>query len=118
MEFDRCTVVLLLRRDDAPKLDAAEEDALQDAHLDYLAKLHEAGHVLAAGPTPGPEDRMIRGITILNVPPDEARRLKEQDPAVRAGRFALEIFPWLVPQGAMSFAPVRFPHSMAEAEGP
>ncbi len=118
MEFDRYTVVLLLRRDDAPKLDAAAEDSLQDAHLDYLATLHEAGRVLAAGPTPGPEDRMIRGITILNVPPDEARRMTERDPAVRAGRFALEIFSWLVPKGAMSFAPVRFPHSMAEAEGP
>ncbi len=118
MEFDRYTVVLLTLRDDAPKLDPAAEDALQDAHMDHLAKLHEAGHVLAAGPTPGPEERKIRGLTILNVPLDEARRLKEQDPAVRAGRFSLEVFPWIVPKGVMAFAPVRFPHSMAEAEGP
>lgn len=118
MEFDRYTIVLLLRNDHAPELDAAAEDALQDVHLDYLAKLHEAGYVVAAGPTPGPEVRRVRGVTILSVPPEEARRLKEQDPAVRAGRFLLEIFPWLVPKGAMSFAPVRFPHSMAEAERP
>ena len=118
MEFDRYTIVLLLRNDEAPKLDAAAEDALQDAHLDHLAKLHEAGHVLAAGPTPGGADRRIRGLTILNVSPEEARTLQETDPAVRAGRFVLEILPWLVPRGAMVSAPVRFPHSMAEVEGP
>lgn len=118
MEFDRYTIVLLLLRDDAPKLEPAAAEALQDAHLDHLAKLHEAGHVVAAGPTVGLEDRKIRGLTILDVSPEEARAMNEGDPAVRAGRFSLEILPWLVPRGAMSFSPVRFPHSLAEAEGP
>ncbi len=118
MEFDRFTIVLLVRPEDAPTLSQAEEDALQDAHLDFLAKLHEAGHVVAAGPLEGPGDRRLRGITLMNVPPEEARRLNEDDPAARAGRFALEIYPWLVPRGAMTFHPVRFPHSMADVRGP
>ncbi len=118
MEFDRFTIVLLIHPEDAPKLTEAEEDALQDAHLDFLAKLHEAGHVVAAGPLAGAEDRKLRGITIMNVSPEEARRLNEQDPAARAGRFTFEIYPWLVPHGAMTFHPVRFPHSMAEVQGP
>lgn len=118
MDFDRFTVVLLVRREGAPRLSAAEEDALQDAHLDFLAKLHEEGSVVAAGPFTGPGDRTLRGLTLMNVSPEEARRLKERDPAVRAGRFSLEFLPWLVPKGAMTFHPVRFPHSMAEAEGP
>ncbi len=118
MEFDRLTAVLLIRRDEAPKLSPAEEDALQDAHLDCLARLHEAGAVVAAGPTPGDDNRRLRGLMLLTVSPEDARRLAEQDPAIRAGRFTLEVLPWLVPKGAMTFHPVRFPHSAAEAEGP
>jgi len=110
--LDQFTAVLLVLRPDAPKLDDEAAAALQDAHLDYLAKLHEAGQLLAAGPMLG--DSEFRGLSILRVGPEEARRLKEQDPAVKAGRFALKIFPWFVPAGAVSFSPARFPHSAAE----
>ncbi len=113
MESDRFSVVLLVLRDDAPQLDAAAATTLQDAHRAYLAGLHEAGHLLAAGPS---LDERLRGLSILNVEPDEARRLEEQDPAVRAGRFSLHVMPWIVPAGAMSFHPAKFPHSVAEAE--
>ena len=112
MDFDSLTVVLLLRRDEAPELDDEAADALQDAHLDYLASLHEAGHLVAAGPVGG---ERIRGLSLLRVDVDEARRLKEQDPAVRAGVYELEVLPWRFPAGAMSFHRTRFPHSLAEA---
>jgi uncharacterized protein len=117
MEFDRYTVVLLILRDEAPHLTDADADALQDAHMAHLADLHEAGHLLAAGPLLGSPDRKFRGLSILNVDPERALELKAADPAVRAGRFALEIFPWMVPKGAVSFAPARFPRSMSEAGG-
>ena len=116
MHFDRFTVSLLVLRPDAPQLDEAAANALQDAHLSYLADLHEAGHLLAAGPLLGGDE--LRGLTILNVEPDEARRLKEADPAIKAGRFSVTVLPWMVPAGAMSFSPTRFPRSLAEAAGP
>lgn len=94
MEFDRFTVVLLLLRDDAPKLDGPALDAIQDAHLAHLAKLHEAGHLLAAGPTLGAPDRRLRGFCLFKVDPDQARALEDEDPAVRAGRFSFEIYTW------------------------
>ena len=50
MEFDSFTVSLLVLRDDAPEWDEETADAMQDAHLDHLANLHEQGHLLAAGP--------------------------------------------------------------------
>ena len=53
MEFDRFTVVLLLLRDDAPKLDGPALDAIQNAHLAHLAKLHEAGHLARRRSHPG-----------------------------------------------------------------
>lgn len=82
MKFDQFTVVLLVLRPDAPRLDDAAAARLQDAHLAYLAELHEAGHLLAAGPL---SDDGFRGLCLLTVGPDEAHRLTEQDPAVRAG---------------------------------
>lgn len=117
MEFDRFTVALLVRRDDAPELDQGAENALQDAHMAHLADLHQAGHLLAAGPLLGEPGRAFRGLSILAADPDQARVLKEQDPAVRAGMFRVECLPWLIPAGAVTFARTRFPRSMAEAAG-
>src|SRR5947209_8231890 len=103
MQFDQFTAVLLILRPDAPQLDEEAAAALQDAHMAYLADLHEAGYLLAAGPLIG--DDTFRGLSILAVGPEQARALKEQDPAVRAGRFSFKVFPWMVPSGAASFAP-------------
>jgi uncharacterized protein YciI len=115
MEFDRFSIALLIRRADAPELDDEAEAALQDAHMAHLADLHEAGHLLAAGPLLGGPAEEFRGLSILRVEPEQARALKEQDPAVRAGVYAIKILPWLVPGGAMAFAPTRFPRSVEEA---
>jgi uncharacterized protein YciI len=112
MEFDHLTVTLLVLRPDAPKLDEEAAAALQDAHMAHLADLHEQGHLLAAGPL---SDEKFRGLSILRVDVDEARRLRESDPAVQAGRYSVEIMPWMVPAGAMSFTPTSFPRSIAEA---
>ena len=109
MEFDRYTIALLILRPDAPTHDEAEATALQNAHMAHLADLHEAGHLLAAGPLEDPE---FRGLSILNVDPERARELKEADPAVRAGRFSVKTIPWIVPSGAIRFSPTRFPRSL------
>ena len=113
MEFDRYTIALLILRPDAPQLDEEAAAALQDAHMAHLADLHEAGHLLAAGPL---SDEKFRGLSILNVEPDRARELKEQDPAVRIGRFSVKVIPWMLPAGAMTFSPTRFPRSVADTE--
>jgi len=115
MHLDQFTVALLILRPDAPQLDSEAEAALQDAHMAHLADLHEAGYLLAAGPLLGNDT--FRGLSILRVGPEEARRLKEQDPAVRAGRYTVTVLPWLVPTGAISFSPTRFPRSVADVQG-
>jgi uncharacterized protein YciI len=114
LEFDHYSIALLILRPDAPELDDDAAAALQDAHMAHLADLHEAGHLLAAGPL---SDEKFRGLTILNVEPERARELKEQDPAVQIGRFSLKVMPWMVPAGAMTFSRTRFPRSVAEANG-
>ncbi len=117
MEFDGFTVVLLLTPDDPPELDEEAASELQDAHLNHLAELHEAGHLLAAGPFLGGEGALYRGLSIFSVGAERARELCEQDPAVIAGRFDFVVIPWLVPGGAAHFTPTRFPHSSAEVTG-
>lgn len=114
MKFDQFTVALLVLRPDRPRLDDAAEAELQDAHLAYLARLHEDGTLLAAGPIGGPDDD-IRGMSIFNVDPEHARELAHADPAVRAGKFSIRVMPWLVPSGAARFEPTRFPTSAADA---
>jgi uncharacterized protein len=114
VEFDRYTIVLLTLRSDAPELDEEAAAALQDAHLSHLADLHDEGYLLAAGPL---SDEKFRGLSILNVDPERARELKEQDPAVKIGRLAVKVIPWIVPAGAISLSRTRFPRSIGEAEG-
>lgn len=117
MEFDRYTIALLLQRQDAPSLTEEEEARLQDAHLSHLASLHDAGHLLAAGPVLGPADRELRGFSILRVDPDTARQLKVEDPAVKAGKYRIEAYAWLLPAGLVNFSPGRLPRSMKDATG-
>jgi uncharacterized protein YciI len=100
--FGRLTIVLLLLRTDAPELDEEASAALRDAHLAHLADLHEAGHLVAAGSL---DDEELRGLSIFNVGPEEARELSERDPAVRAGRLAVKVVPWMLPAGAITFSP-------------
>ena len=110
MEFDEFTIALLVS---GP---TPNSDALQDAHLAHLESLHDAGAQLAAGPLRDPAGE-LRGLSILNVDVDEALRLKEADEAVRAGVFSVRLMPWLVPAGAMSFAPTFFSRSMGDVTG-
>jgi uncharacterized protein YciI len=116
MQFDHYTVTLLILREDAPKLSEGALDALQDAHLAHLADLHDAGHLLIAGPLPGAPDRPFRGLTVWRAAPDQVRAFIEEhpDPAVAAGRFRVEVLPWMVPSGGMHFTPTRLPRSRAD----
>ena len=114
MDFDHFTIGLLILNPNAPKLTEEEAKVLQDAHMAHLAKLHDEGVLLAAGPLRGLPDQDVRGLEIYRGSPDEVRAVADQDPAVRAGRFVHRFLPWMVPGGAVSFAHTHFPRSMAE----
>ncbi|HEX2774880.1 MAG TPA: YciI family protein [Micromonosporaceae bacterium] len=115
MRFDHHTVVLLVRPPDAPDLPEEALDRLQDAHLAHQAGLVERGHVIAAGPFLDPDDERLRGLCVLNVDPEMARELYSNDPAVRAGRLAVRVMTWMVPEGNVRFESVPVPRSMVEA---
>lgn len=116
MEFDRLTVVLLVTPADPPELTEEEATRYQDAHLAHLADLHEAGVLLAAGPAGALDEprRHYRGVSLMRCSPEEALRLKGEDPAVRAGIFELVALPWMFPAGALSFSRTTFPRSLGD----
>lgn len=115
MRFDRYTVILLTLRPDAPVMTEDEAAELQDRHLAHGAKLQESGLVLARGPLTDQDDERYRGFSIWSVDATTARAHAEADPAVRAGRLAVEVMTWMMPAGNLRFSRVRPPHSMAEA---
>ncbi len=115
MRFDQFTVVLLVRPPDAPELTADEAASLQDAHLANQTALHDRGDLIAAGPLVDQDDERLRGISVMSVDAETARRLYSTDPAVRAGRLCVQVMTWMVPAGNVRFERVPHPRSMAEA---
>lgn len=114
MALDSFTLLLLVTRGDAPPQTDAERAATQDAHLSHLADLHETGHLVAAGPVQDPGGR-LRGIGIFACDAERAAALMEDDPAVVAGWFSLELLPWFAPAGTVELSAAPFPRSAVEA---
>jgi uncharacterized protein YciI len=114
MRFDRYTVILLTLRPDAPVMTDEQADELQDQHLAYGADLLDRGLVLARGPLTDQDDERLRGFSIWSVDAATAREHAEADPAVRAGRLAVNVMTWMMPAGNVQFARVRAPRSIAE----
>ncbi|HSK14470.1 MAG TPA: YciI family protein, partial [Phnomibacter sp.] len=69
-------------------------DSLFRGHFSNMGVMAAAGKLVVAGPL-GQNDRTYRGIFILNVRTlDEAKQLTKTDPAIKAGIFDVELFPW------------------------
>jgi uncharacterized protein YciI len=80
------------------KTPATEE--IQKGHMANINRLAEMKKLIAAGPF-GDEGR-LRGIFVFRVGSlEEAKALTASDPAVQAGRLAMEIHPWMVPEGIL-----------------
>jgi len=73
-----------------------QEDRVVGEHFEYLRGLSDRGIVLLAGRTLN-TDASAFGIVIFDVPSEaEAREVVEKDPAVRAGVFEAELFPYRI----------------------
>ena len=104
-EFDVYELVILRRAEGRPEIDDETAEQLQRQHLGHFAVMKEAGHMKVAGPLDEQPDESWRGICIYQVGSiEEARRLAELDPAVRAGRLSIEVMRWYTAKGALRFA--------------
>lgn len=80
------------------KTPATEE--IQKGHMANINRLANMKKLIAAGPFG--DDGRLRGIFVFRVGSlDEAKALTATDPAVQAGRLAMDIHPWLVPDGIL-----------------
>jgi uncharacterized protein YciI len=82
-----------------PEQTPATEE-IQKGHMANINRLAELKKLIAAGPLG--DDGRLRGIFVFRVgSSEEAKTLIETDPAVQAGRLAMEIHPWMVPDGIL-----------------
>ncbi len=91
--------ICLLRK--GPKWTAEETPELAELQRQHMAHTQHkvsSGAAIAAGPISDESD--IRGFSIFRTATlAEAQALAEADPAVRAGRFIVELHAWRVPKG-------------------
>lgn len=98
----RTYYMVLLRRGAAWELEETPEwTSITRAHIEHTRKMAKSGALLVAGPFMDarmPTD--LAGVLILGVATlDEAKALAEADPAVKAGRFTVEVKPWITDEG-------------------
>ena len=80
------------------KTPATEE--IQKGHMANINRLAQMKKLIAAGPFG--DDGRLRGIFVFRVASlDEVKALVATDPAVQAGRLAMDIHPWMVPDGVL-----------------
>ena len=89
-------VMAFLKRGPSRSQDSTQRAEIQEAHLKNIMRLAAEGKLIVAGPFL--DDKNIRGIFIFNVESiDEAKKLTESDPAVKAGVLEMELHPWYGP---------------------
>lgn len=99
-------VMAFLKRGPNRDQDSIEAERLQRAHLDNIGRLAKMGKLVVAGPFL--DDTDLRGIYIFNVATiEEAKKLTESDPAIKAGRLVMELHPWYGPAGFMGLDSIQ-----------
>ena len=93
-------LAFLVRGDKWTPEKTPQTEAIQKAHMDNINRLADMKKLVVAGPFG--DNGTLRGIFVFRVNSlEEARELAATDPAVKAGRLALQIHPWVVPEGIL-----------------
>lgn len=97
--------LVILQRPAQPREYPQEKlDEIQKEHLAHLMHLAETGKLVVAGPLGDQPDPRMRGLELFDVGSTaEAKRLAEEDPAVKAGRLEVVVMTWYVEKGALAF---------------
>jgi uncharacterized protein YciI len=95
--------LVILKRPAGGGAKVADPEALQRQHIGHLQAMARAGKLVVAGPFDDQPDPRLRGLCLYRTSLEEARRLAQEDPAVKAGRLEVEVLSWWVEKGAMTF---------------
>ena len=89
-------VMAFLKKGPKRSQDSTQRAEIQSAHLKNIMRLAKEGKLIIAGPFL--DNTEIRGIFIFDVKTvEEAKKLTETDPAVKAGVLSMELHPWYGP---------------------
>jgi uncharacterized protein YciI len=91
---------LLERPAAAPDYSEEKLSEIQAGHMENIRSMAQSGDLVLAGPMG--DDGPLRGIFVFRG--NDVERIVElfrQDPAHRAGRLAMTLYPWHVPAGAL-----------------
>jgi uncharacterized protein YciI len=95
-------VFCILKTGTANITDKEKKDSLFAGHMKNIGRLADEGKLAIAGPF-GKNDRNYRGIFIFNVATvEEAEKLVQTDPAVKAGIFIAELTEWYASASLMA----------------
>jgi uncharacterized protein YciI len=90
--------MVFLKKGSQRDQDSVTAARIQEGHMANISRLANEGKILVAGPFG--DDGDLRGIFIMDCKDEaEVRMLCASDPAVKAGRLALEIHPWWTAKG-------------------
>jgi uncharacterized protein YciI len=91
--------LVLLKRGPIRNQDSTTAAELQKGHLANIERLYNEGKIDLAGPMG--HDGELRGIFVFNCETyDEVMNLCATDPAIKAGRLVVEIYPWWSAKGS------------------
>ncbi|PRB03351.1 hypothetical protein CQ046_10310 [Chryseobacterium sp. MYb7] len=87
--------IVMLTTGSAKIEDKAKMGELMKGHMTNIGKLADEGKIVVAGPFLEKNKENYRGMFIFNTKSkEEAEQWVKTDPAVQAGVFSYEIFPW------------------------
>lgn len=99
-------VMAFLKRGPNRSQDSVTAANLQKAHLENIIRMANEGTLVLAGPFM--DDGEVRGIYVFDVKTvEEARALTETDPAIKAGRLAMDLHPWYGPAVLQLITPLH-----------
>jgi uncharacterized protein YciI len=75
---------------------------LMNGHSAFLKKMTDDGSVAVAGDFPFDDANSLRGAAIFRVGEQQADKIVEQDPTVKAGLLKPEIHPWITGKGVLA----------------
>ncbi len=82
-----------------PGVTETDPEFVQLKHKEYVAKLFADGSLVAIGSFSS--SKKLSGLLIYKTSPENARTLVANDPSVKAGRIAIDLFSWSLPKGVL-----------------
>lgn len=92
--------LLLAHQGDRWNPKAPDFQSIVKQHVAYVTNLMDQGKLAVAGPFQ--DGGELKGIFIYSVSLEEAMKLENEDPVVKAGEFKLEAHPWATAKGVLS----------------